>query len=50
MPVKSLNSSILRWPDRQTIDRAARGGAETLGHQRPDVLRIGYFGSYARGE
>lgn len=50
MPVKSSNSSVLRWPDRQTIDRAIRGWAGTLGRQRSDVLRIGYFGSYARGE
>lgn len=50
MPVRSSNSSVLRWPDRQTIDRATRGWAETLRRQRPHVLRIGYFGSYARGQ
>jgi len=27
-----------------------RRWAKQLGHSRPEVLRIGYFGSYARGD
>lgn len=50
MPVRSLNSSVLKWPDAQTIDREVRGWAEEVGMGRKDVLRIGYFGSYARGD
>lgn len=50
MPVRSLTSSVLKWPDRQTLDGAVRRWAENLGRQRPDVLRIGYFGSYAHGD
>ena len=50
MPVRSLNSSVFRWPDAQTVDRAVRCWAEERAQQRPDILRIGYIGSYARGD
>ena len=50
MPVRSLNSSVLKWPDAQTVDRAVRRWAEYINQNRKDVLRIGYFGSYARGD
>lgn len=49
MPVRSLNSSVLRWPDSKMVDRAVRAWAEETARVRPEVLRIGYFGSYARG-
>jgi predicted nucleotidyltransferase len=50
MPVRSLSSSVLKWPDLQTVDRAVRRWvAEVVGGRR-DVVRIGYFGSYARGD
>jgi len=49
MPIRSLDSSVLRWPDRDTVDRAVRGWASTVGHDDRRVRRIGYFGSYARG-
>lgn len=50
MPVKSLNSSILKWPDRLTVDRTARSWAETEARRHPELLNLGYFGSYARGD
>lgn len=50
MPVRSLNSSVLKWPDAQAVDQAARGWANRVVRQRQDVRRIGYFGSYARGD
>ena len=50
MPTRSLSSSVLRWPDAQTVDQAVRRWAENVVQQRPDVARIGYFGSYARGD
>jgi predicted nucleotidyltransferase len=50
MPVRSLSSSVLRWPDRQAVDRAVREWAAGLIQERPDVVAIGYFGSYARGD
>ena len=49
MPVRLLNSSVLKWPDVRTVDRAIRQWAGEAGHKRPGALRIGYFGSYARG-
>ena len=50
MPVRSLTSSVLRWPDSQTVDQAVRRWAEKVVRQRQHVVRIGYFGSYARGD
>lgn len=50
MPVRSLNSSVIVWPDARTVDRAVRRWARKLALKRPEVLRIGYFGSYARGD
>ena len=50
MPTRSLSSAFLRWPDRQSVDQAVRRWAENVVQQRQDVVRIGYFGSYARGD
>ena len=50
MPVRSLNSSVLKWPDAQAVDQAARRWANRVVRQRQGVRRIGYFGSYARGD
>lgn len=50
MPVRSLNSSVLKWPDTRSIDRAIRHWVEKVLKNRKDVFRIGYFGSYARGD
>lgn len=50
MPVRLLNSAVLRWPDRQCVDKAIREWATRLASQREDIVRIGYFGSYASGD
>lgn len=50
MPVRSLNSSVLKWPDLAVVDAAARHWGERAGATRREVLRVGYFGSYARGD
>ena len=50
MPVRSLRSSVLRWPDRDAVDAAARRWAEQQPRLHPELLRLGYFGSYARGD
>lgn len=50
MPVRSSNSSTLRWPDRESVDCAARDCASRQAARRADLLRVGYFGSYARGD
>ena len=50
MPVRSLSSSVLIWPDASAVEQAVREWAEKIGRQQPEVIRIGYFGSYARGD
>lgn len=50
MPVRSSNSPVLTWPNRETVNRAVRRWARVLAESRPDVLRVGYFGSYARDD
>lgn len=50
MPVRSLSSSVFKWPDATTVDLAVRRWAEEVGRQRQGIRRIGYFGSYARGD
>lgn len=50
MPVRSLSSSVLRWPEQQQVHRAAVEWARRLMREHHDVERIGYAGSYARGD
>jgi uncharacterized protein len=50
MPVRLLNSSVLTWPDRLTVDRALRAWAQEEIPRHSGVVRFGYFGSYARGD
>jgi predicted nucleotidyltransferase len=50
MPVRSLISSVLRWPDRRTVDEAVRTWAQSEAKRHPELLKLGYFGSYARGD
>ncbi len=50
MPVRLLSSRVLRWPDAQAVEAAFRRWAEEAALRRSDVVRIGYFGSYARGD
>lgn len=48
MPVKSLNSAVLRWPSREEVEGALRDWLAR--HPIPGLLALGYFGSYARGD
>lgn len=50
MPVRSLNSSVIRWPDLQSVDQAVRDWVDQQVQHSTDILRVGYFGSYARGD
>ena len=50
MPVRSLSSSVLKWPNKKSVDFAVRSWAEKISEERNDVQKIGYFGSYARGD
>ena len=50
MPVRSLNSSVLRWPDKETVVRALRSWIQEQKKKKPGLLGFGFFGSYARGD
>lgn len=50
MPVRSLSSSVFRWPDHIQVDEAVRIWVGKAITQHPETIRIGYFGSYARGD
>jgi len=50
MPVRSLNSSVFKWPDAQEVDQVVRAWASKVGTSNKKIVRIGYFGSYARGD
>jgi predicted nucleotidyltransferase len=45
-----LNSSVLKWPDGAAVDQAARAWTAQQRRFHPEIVRIGYFGSYARGD
>ena len=50
MPVRSLRSSVLKWPDAHAVESALRAWVTHLVAGHPAVCRVGYFGSYARGD
>lgn len=50
MPVTSSTSSIKRWPDAEAVLSAANAWATEAAEQSQDLIALGYFGSYARGE
>ena len=49
MPVRSLSSSIMKWPSKETVVDALVKWSEVLKGDS-NILSIGYFGSYARGD
>jgi uncharacterized protein len=50
VPVRSLTSSVLKWPDRQSVEAAVREWAETVIEKTSTVTRVGYGGSLAGEE
>ncbi|MBI4202086.1 MAG: nucleotidyltransferase domain-containing protein [Chloroflexi bacterium] len=50
MPVRSLASSVLKWPSAKTAHEAVQRWASTMAGAHLGVTKIGYFGSYARGD
>ena len=48
MPVRSSSSAVLKWPDAASV-RNALAAWVTHEARHPGLLRLGYFGSYARG-
>jgi len=49
MPLKSSTSSVLVWPTRAEVADALRTWAADNARQRPELLKLGYFGSLAGG-
>ena len=45
-----MTSSVLVWPNRGQVDDAVRRWAADIRATRRGVCRLGYFGSYARGD
>lgn len=45
-----IDSSVLKWPDRDHVEHCVRQWAAELAAVRPDLLRVGYFGCCARGD
>lgn len=50
MPVRSLSSPVFKWPDRNKVHSALSKWTEVLVASRPDIIKVGYIGSYARGD
>jgi predicted nucleotidyltransferase len=50
MPVRSLNSSVLKWPNRQEVHESLLKWVKKTVKERSDIRAVGYFGSYARGD
>lgn len=50
MPVRSLNSSVMKWPSRETVEAALRQWANAATVQNPAIAAVGYFGSYSRNQ
>lgn len=50
MPVRSSSSRVLRWPNAATVDQAVRAWARGLAAEHTEILKVGYYGSYARGD
>lgn len=50
MPAKSSPSSVRKWPDAAAVVQALRLWAEKTAPTRPEMVRVGYVGSYSRGD
>jgi len=50
MPVRSFNTSVLKWPSRETVLDAAKQWAAEIAERCPHIVRVGCFGSAARGD
>jgi predicted nucleotidyltransferase len=48
MPVRSLNSSILKWPNKKEVLSYLKIWAKKIKNKKPEIIKIGYFGSYAK--
>ncbi len=49
MPTRLLTSALMRWPNAVEVDHAFQVWAREVMSRHPEVVRVGYVGSYARG-
>ena len=49
MPVRSLNSPVLKWPRRDEVKNVLRQWFEKQIATHPEIIQLGYFGSLAKG-
>jgi uncharacterized protein len=49
MPGPSSDSPVRRWPERSVVERELRQWAAAQADARPALVRLGVFGSFARG-
>lgn len=49
MPVRSSNTRVLAWPNREIVESALIDWTTRLSLAHPTLQRLGYFGSYAHG-
>ncbi|TYB98132.1 MAG: nucleotidyltransferase domain-containing protein [Kosmotoga sp.] len=50
MPVRSLNSSVMKWPNKDQVLQALKNWKSTFCNNNKNIISIGYFGSYARND
>lgn len=50
MPGQSSTSSIRKWPDRARVEESVATWAQQVARDDPSVTRLGFAGSYARGD
>jgi uncharacterized protein len=50
MPLRSSDSSVLKWPTKGEVDRSARRWLEQVFDAHKELVAGGYFGSYARDD
>lgn len=50
MPVRSLSSSVRKWPDPGSVLEGVSRWAASVAESQPGVLAVGVFGSYGRGD
>ncbi len=50
MPVRSLHSSVFIWPSQAEVKAALQTWLPEAARRHPELLRLGLFGSFARGD
>ena len=49
MPVRSLSSSVIVWPNVNEVEQRLSDWAYEVAKVHPELLGVGYYGSYSSG-